>query len=68
MVSLCGCFLNFFLDLFNISINDNDFKYLVNQNSFELEKIYHGNPSGIDNYTSTYGSLLAFNKFKKEDI
>lgn len=30
--------------------------------AFSFEKIYHGTPSGIDNYIATYGNLLLFNK------
>lgn len=33
--------------------------------SFELEKIYHGTPSGIDNFVATYGGLVLYNKLSE---
>lgn len=34
----------------------------ANKLTLKLERIYHGNPSGIDNYIAIYGGLLVFNK------
>ncbi len=36
----------------------------VNEIAYEVEKLFHGNPSGIDNTVSTYGGLLWFVKGK----
>ncbi|KRX05108.1 Ribosomal protein S5 domain 2-type fold [Pseudocohnilembus persalinus] len=46
--------------------NFQNFQDLVNKISFDLEKIYHGNPSGIDNYIATYGGLVIFNRAKQQ--
>ncbi len=34
----------------------------VNEIAFEAEKVFHGNPSGIDNTVSTFGGLVWFEK------
>lgn len=38
---------------------------LVNAIAFQYERIYHSNPSGVDNYVSCYGGLVLFNKNSK---
>ena len=35
---------------------------LVNDLAYEMEKVHHGNPSGIDNTVSTYGGVVWFQK------
>ncbi|RME79559.1 MAG: mevalonate kinase [Methanobacteriota archaeon] len=46
--------------LFNKKIEEEE----VFSTSLEAEKIYHGNPSGIDNAAATYGGLIKFIKGK----
>lgn len=41
------------------------FDNFVNENAFAFEKIYHGNPSGIDNTTATFGGIILYNKSKE---
>ncbi|KAI9293977.1 mevalonate kinase [Neoconidiobolus thromboides FSU 785] len=43
-------------------------KYLINKISFLLEKIIHGNPSGLDNTVSCYGGFLSFKNLKFENL
>lgn len=40
----------------------------INEIAFEIEKIYHGSPSGIDNTTLTYEQPLIFSKTKGSTI
>lgn len=35
---------------------------LINQLAYEVEKVFHGNPSGADNSTITYGGLIWYRK------
>lgn len=34
----------------------------INRDAFYIEKLFHGNPSGLDNSVSTYGSYVVFEK------
>ncbi len=43
-----------------LSLNDAQ----VNRFAYEGEKVFHGNPSGIDNAMATYGGVLMFTKGK----
>ncbi|HZX20152.1 MAG TPA: mevalonate kinase [archaeon] len=43
---------------FNLKMSDEK----INDIAFKVEKLFHGNPSGIDNTASTYGGLLEFGK------
>jgi len=47
-----------------------EFKSHVNQMAFDIEKIFHATPSGLDNSAITYGGILAYNKVeqKREQI
>jgi len=46
--------------LHKMSLNDEQ----VNRFAYEGEKVFHGNPSGIDNAMATYGGVLMFTKGK----
>ena len=35
---------------------------LINEHAFYIEKLFHGTPSGIDNYVATYGKYVSFEK------
>jgi len=39
----------------------------INEISYHLETFMHGKPSGIDNYTCTYGNILYFDNFTKKN-
>ncbi len=45
-------------DAFELGLDDRT----VCAYAFEAEKIFHGNPSGLDNTISTYGGMLLFRK------
>jgi mevalonate kinase len=45
-------------DHYDLNLSDED----INDVSYEGEKGYHGNPSGIDNTASTYGGLIWFER------
>ncbi len=38
----------------------------INKLAFEIERLQHGNPSGVDNTVSTYGGFLWFRKETKD--
>ena len=40
----------------------------INKIGYEGEKGYHGNPSGLDNTVSTYGSLIWFKRQQPENL
>ncbi len=40
----------------------------INRITFEVEKVFHSNPSGIDNTVSTFGGMLWFRKAEKNII
>ncbi len=48
-------------DEFNIKLSEEE----VNKVAFEIEKYFHGNPSGIDNTVATYKKPLIFQKGKE---
>ncbi|TFF89513.1 MAG: mevalonate kinase [Promethearchaeota archaeon] len=51
-----------FDDFYNLNLSKEELSHLA----YEMEKIVHGNPSGIDNTTCTFGNLIYFqnNKFQ----
>lgn len=53
-VSLAAALLKYFRNEWNLKE--------INSVAYEMEKLHHGNPSGGDNTTSTYGGFLWFRK------
>ncbi|MBQ4514180.1 MAG: mevalonate kinase [Anaerolineaceae bacterium] len=47
-----------FAKQYNLSLSTED----INQLAYQIEKIYHGNPSGIDNTTIAYEQPILFSK------
>jgi len=43
---------------FSLELNDER----INEIAYNVEKLFHGNPSGIDNTVSTYGGLISFKR------
>lgn len=43
-------------------MSHSEFIELVNKKTFDFEKIYHSNPSGIDNTIVVYGGIMVYNK------
>ena len=68
--ALAACLAAFFLKLLNKS---NDL-VLVNECAFQIEKLFHGRPSGIDNSVAIYGGFVLYEngqigkKFVSNDI
>ncbi|KAL4509981.1 hypothetical protein ABPG72_010174 [Tetrahymena utriculariae] len=60
--SLSASLTKMFMRLLEVQELSEGYLKFVNQTAFNFEKIYHGTPSGIDNYIATYGNLLVFNK------
>jgi len=58
--SLALGLLEFFEENFSSDSFSEEKLAIINKYSFEVEKIMHGTPSGIDNSTSTYGGVIAF--------
>lgn len=42
--------------------DESTFVALANKVTLKMERIYHGNPSGIDNHIAIYGGILVFSK------
>jgi mevalonate kinase len=59
-VCLVGCFYL----LNNQTINQEE----INQLAYQIECLFHGTPSGIDNTISTYGQSLVYSRTFKEHI
>lgn len=51
----------FFLLRSNRAFSQTDLE-TINQNAFYIEKLFHGNPSGLDNSVSTYGGFIVFER------
>lgn len=65
--SLAVCLSSAFLILSNkISLKELSFTMTdldqINKYAYYIEKLFHGNPSGIDNTVSTYGNFLIYKK------
>ncbi|KAL4466803.1 hypothetical protein ABPG74_010400 [Tetrahymena malaccensis] len=60
--ALSASLTKMFMHLLEVQELNEGYLKFVNQIAFNFEKIYHGTPSGIDNYIATYGNLLVFNK------
>jgi mevalonate kinase len=56
-VAAAATFLEFFTDG-----KENFRKEEINEVAYECEKIFHGNPSGMDNATSCFGGLIFYRK------
>jgi len=59
--SLCVATARALSDYFKLNLCDEK----INELAFEGEKIFHGNPSGVDNTVSTFGKSILF---KKDDF
>lgn len=51
----------FFILRSNRAFSESDLE-VINRDAFYIEKLFHGNPSGLDNSVSTYGSYVVFEK------
>ncbi|EAR84766.3 mevalonate kinase (macronuclear) [Tetrahymena thermophila SB210] len=60
--ALSASLTKMFMHLLEVKELSEGYLKFVNKIAFNFEKIYHGTPSGIDNYIATYGNLLVFNK------
>ncbi len=49
---------------FSLGIDDKR----INEITFEVEKVFHSSPSGIDNTVSTFGGMLWFKKGQKNTV
>jgi hydroxymethylglutaryl-CoA reductase len=56
--AICVSILRALSEAFDLKLDDAQ----VCAHAFEAEKIFHGNPSGLDNTISTYGGMLSFRK------
>lgn len=53
----------------NINFGDiEEFKSHVNRIAFDIEKIFHATPSGLDNSSITYGGILAYNRVEQKRV
>ena len=62
--SIAVAMITAFNEFYQLQMN----KYDISKNAFEMEKIIHGTPSGIDNTTCTFGNLIYFKNKKFEKI
>ncbi|MCP4761875.1 MAG: mevalonate kinase [archaeon] len=62
--SIAVSFISALANYYEIGINRKE----INDFAFNLEKVVHGTPSGIDNITSTYGNLLLYQNGDFEKI
>src|SRR3989344_2842299 len=56
--ALCVSITRCLSEQFSLKLSDEQ----VNRISFEAEKVFHSNPSGIDNTVSAYGGMIWFEK------
>jgi len=56
--AFCVALVKAFAAYKNLQLN----KEQINRFAFEGEKVFHGNPSGIDNTMATYGGILLYKK------
>jgi mevalonate kinase len=66
-VCLAASLLKYFGYIKNDSFSSEDLD-LINKWGFTVEKIFHGNPSGIDNTTCTFGGAVFFEKGRMERL
>jgi len=61
-VALSAVFLTFFkaFDLDSTGNLDANSLKIVNELAYEMEKLSHGNPSGVDNTVATFGGVLIY--------
>jgi len=60
--SIAVSFLSAFNKFYSLNLTRKD----ISNMAYEMEKVVHGTPSGIDNTTCTYGNLLYFQEKKYE--
>lgn len=56
--AFCVALVKAFATFKNLQLN----KKQINDFAYEGEKVFHGSPSGIDNYMATYGGVLLFKR------
>jgi mevalonate kinase len=64
VICLTGGLLYSFNEKYSLNFSKGEIEETINSLGYQLEELFHGNPSGIDHMTSLKGNCVLFQKNK----